>query len=102
MSASVALSAPRHLTGFAVLSGRILPEIEPHIVPAEELSHLDAFVAHGRGDDKLPPAWADRADRWLSELGVRHRTRFYPFGHELGADEVVDFNAWLAEALALG
>lgn len=101
MSASLGLSAPRLVRGFAVLSGRILPELQSHLAAPAALSELYAFIAHGRYDDKLPVSWAERAEQWLSELGVRRQIRLYPMGHQLSGEEVADFNQWLAEPLAL-
>jgi phospholipase/carboxylesterase len=99
LSASVGLTSPRDVAGFAVLSGRILPEIASRIAPREDLGHLSAFIGHGRLDDKLPVSWAERADAWLTSLGVRHRTAYYPIGHDLSADMADDFGAWLADTL---
>ncbi len=96
MSASVGLSAPAAVRGFAILSGRILPEIVPHLAPREALAGLDAFVAHGEHDDKLPVSWAERADAMLTELGVPHATHRYPVGHQLSDAIVGDFAAWVA------
>ena len=101
MSASVGLSEPRLVTGFGLLSGRILPELEPKIAPMEELRSLSAFVAHGRHDDKLPLFWAERATSLLQRLEVLHETRIYPMAHEICAEEVGDFVAWLPKALRL-
>lgn len=101
LSASVGLSEPGDVTGFAILSGRILPELEPHIAPRETLTGLSALIAHGRFDNKLPIEWADRADHWLTKLGVPHETRRYPIGHELNTDVVADFNQWLIKPLSL-
>ena len=98
MSASVGLTQPRQVKGFAVLSGRILPELEPILAPRESLAGLSAFISHGRFDDKLPPSWAERADHWLGKLGVKHETKFYPCGHELTAEMVQDFSQWLDQA----
>ncbi|GAB7540158.1 alpha/beta hydrolase [Burkholderia sp. 3C] len=94
MSASVGLSAPGEVRGFAILSGRILPEIAPHVAPREALAGLDAFIAHGEYDDKLPVTWAERADAMLTELGVPHAVRRYPVGHQLTGEIVDDFAAW--------
>ncbi|KJK15886.1 phospholipase [Burkholderiaceae bacterium 16] len=102
LSASVGLSAPADVAGFAVLSGRILPEIEPHLAPRDALAGLSAFIAHGEFDNKLPVGWAERADQWLDALGVAHQTRRYPIGHELNADVVADFRQWLASVLFPG
>ncbi|WP_059410369.1 alpha/beta hydrolase [Cupriavidus basilensis] len=102
VSASVGLSAPHKVSGFGLLSGRILPEIEPHIAPPEALRTLGAFVAHGRHDDKLPAFWAQRADALLARLGVRRETRLYDMGHELVRAEIADFAQWLRQTLDLG
>lgn len=99
LSASVALSAPESVHAFAVLAGRILPELEPAIASRERLASLRAFVAHGRFDDKLPVAWAERADAWLTQLGVAHETRLYSTGHELDAAMLRDFLHWLAQPI---
>lgn len=94
LSASVALSQPEQVSGFAILSGRILPELEPKIASAEHLKSLRALIAHGRFDNKLPVAWAERSDAWLTELGVPHTLKLYDMGHELNEEVLKDFVAW--------
>ncbi|WP_437882048.1 alpha/beta hydrolase [Pseudomonas sp. LRF_L74] len=101
MSASVGLSAPELVTGFGLLSGRILPELEPRIAASEALRGLSAFVAHGRHDDKLPLFWAERATQRLQSLQVSHQTRLYDMGHELIHEEIQDFADWLKQPLRL-
>ena len=96
LSVSVALTAPERVAAFAVLAGRILPELEPHLAGREQLSALRGYIAHGTHDDKLPASWAQRADDWLTRLGIEHLTKLYPTGHELGAAMRTDFLAWLA------
>ncbi len=96
LSVSVALTAPERVAAFAVLAGRILPELEPHLASREQLSALRGYIAHGTHDDKLPASWAQRADDWLTRLGIEHLTKLYPTGHELGAAMRTDFLAWLA------
>ncbi|WP_020679986.1 alpha/beta hydrolase [Marinobacterium rhizophilum] len=101
MSASVGLSAPALVAGFGLLSGRILPELEPRIAPREALQPLSAFIAHGRHDDKLPLFWAERASECLQRLEVSHQTHVYEMNHEIIKDELVDFVDWLKPTLAL-
>jgi phospholipase/carboxylesterase len=96
LSASVALTVPERVAGFAVLAGRILPELEAQLADTSRLSTLRGHIAHGTHDDKLPVTWAQRASDWLDRLGVEHETRRYPTGHELGAAMCADFLAWLA------
>ncbi|RKP47743.1 alpha/beta hydrolase [Pararobbsia silviterrae] len=101
LSASVALTSPDDVAGFAILSGRILPEIEPHLASREQLARLSAFIAHGEHDDKLRIAFAEHADAWLTRLGVPHALHRYPIGHALSADVVRDFSQWLDARVAI-
>ncbi|MGB6007418.1 alpha/beta hydrolase [Castellaniella sp.] len=94
MSASLGLTRPELVTGFGILSGRILPEIAPHVAQRSALAGVGAFIGHGRDDTKLPVDWARRADRWLTELGVPHETRLYPGGHGIPPAMRDDFLAW--------
>ncbi len=99
LSASVGLSAPESVAGFGVLSGRILPELAPHIAEASRLAHLQGFIGHGEHDTKLPVAWAQRSDQLLTDLGVPHQTHLYPIDHGISAEMQADFLAWVVEAL---
>ncbi|MCA6215429.1 dienelactone hydrolase family protein [Ideonella sp. B7] len=94
MSASVALSAPATVAGFGLLSGRILPELEPHLAPPAALAGLRGFVGHGEYDSKLPVDWAHRAHQWLDALGVPHVLKLYPIDHGISAEMQGDFLAW--------
>ena len=95
LSASVGLTAPECVQGFAVLAGRILPEIEPHLAPPERLRGLRALIAHGVDDDKLPVSWADHAHAWLDRLGIEHELRLYPGRHGISGPMADDFVRWL-------
>lgn len=94
MSASVALTAPTRVGGFAVLSGRILPEIESLAGPADALRALHGLVIHGKRDEKLPVAWAERADALLARLGVPHQVVLHGGGHELPPEAQRAFAEW--------
>lgn len=94
IGASVGLTSPESVRGFAVLSGRILPELEPMLASRGQLARVHALIAHGRDDDKLPVAWAERADAWLEQLGVPHELRLYPGGHGIGEEMARDFIEW--------
>ncbi|QSX79748.1 alpha/beta hydrolase [Agrilutibacter solisilvae] len=94
MSASVALTRPELLAGFGILAGRILPELAPMIAAPDALRGLQGFVGHGRDDTKLTLDWAQRADAWLTQLGITHETRVYPGDHGLPDDMQADFMRW--------
>uniref|UniRef100_UPI00406D4FBC alpha/beta hydrolase n=1 Tax=Rhodoferax sp. GW822-FHT02A01 TaxID=3141537 RepID=UPI00406D4FBC len=96
MSASVALSSPESVRGFAILSGRILPELEPQIASNARLATLRAFVGHGDYDSKLPVHWAERSDALLKARGVIPESHRYPIDHGISAEMHADFVRWLA------
>ncbi len=96
MSAAVALTSPESVGGFGLLSGRILPEIEPLLAGKERLASLSGFVGHGELDPKLPVGWAQSSHDTLEKLGVRHTYRLYPIGHSVSAPMQADFVRWLS------
>lgn len=99
MSAGVALTYPNTVLGFANLSGRILPEIKPHIHNLEGLKKLHGYLAHGQFDSKLPISYLFQADELLNDLNVPHMTKIYPMDHEISAEELKDFLQWVDERL---
>lgn len=101
MSASLGLTEPELFAGFAILSGRILREIEPQIASKERLKSVSGFIAHGHRDGVLPVDWAREADAWLDRTGVKHETHLYDMAHEIVAPELVDFSLWLSKTLQL-
>ena len=101
MSASLALTEPELVAGFAILSGRMLREIAPKIASTERLESLHAFIAHGHQDGVLPVDWAKEADAWLDRIGVAHETHFYNMAHEIIGEELTDLSQWLTQTLSL-
>ena len=98
LSASVALTEPQRVAGFAILAGRILPELSSRVAPRAALAHLRALVAHGRGDAKLPVDWAHKADAWLDDLGIEHELRLHSGGHAILPSMHEDLLAWFDRA----
>ncbi|MBC3239360.1 phospholipase [Pseudomonas lurida] len=101
MSASLGVTEPELVAGFAILSGRMLREIAPRIASAERLKSVTAFIAHGHQDAVLPIDWASEADAWLDRIGVKHETHFYNMAHEIIGEELADFSQWLSHTLSL-
>jgi phospholipase/carboxylesterase len=96
MSASVGLTAPEKLTGFGILSGRILPEVLPSVKPGAALSKIRAFISHGVQDDKLGIHFAHHAKQVLTGFDVPLEYHEYPANHTLNMAMVEDFKRWLA------
>lgn len=99
MSASLALTAPKCVRGFAILSGRILPEIEPLIARAEDLQHLSALVIHGKNDDRLPYFWTEKSTELLQAHGIPSHLLNYGIGHEITHEVATDFASWVRNIL---
>lgn len=99
MSASLALTAPKCVRGFAILSGRILPEIELLIARAEDLQHLSALVIHGKNDDRLPYFWAEKSTELLQAHGIPSHLLNYGIGHEITHEVATDFASWVRNIL---
>ena len=98
LAASAALTAPESVAGFAMLCGRIVPEITADTGPRADLAYLHALVVHGRGDETLPVEWAGHAAARLAQLGVVHEVRVHDAGHELTPAMEHDLVTWFAAA----
>ena len=99
MSASVALTRPELVAGAALMSGRILPEIQPLIASHEELSGFPFLVVHGTADMVLPISYGRASRTLLSSLPVDLTYHEYPMGHEVSQASLRDVTAWLSEQL---
>jgi phospholipase/carboxylesterase len=96
MSASVGLTAPQKLTGFGILSGRILPEVLPSVRPSPALSKVRAFVSHGVQDEKLGIHFARNAKQVLTGYDMPLEYHEYQANHTLNMAMVEDLQQWLA------
>lgn len=94
LAAAAALTAPGLAAGFAMVCGRIMPELAQRIGSADALSGMHALIVHGREDDVLPPDWATRAAGQLRELGVDHALRLHEAGHVLTPAMEGDVAGW--------
>lgn len=101
MSSSIGVTEPELVKGFALLSGRMLREIEPQIASAARLNLTSAFIAHGQRDGVLPMDWAKEAEAWLDRIGVAHETHYYDMSHEIVPQELADFSKWLTKTFSL-
>jgi phospholipase/carboxylesterase len=96
MSASVALTQPELVAGAVLMSGRILPEIQPLLASDEKLAGLPILVVHGTADMVLPITYGRASRELLSSLPVDLTYHEYPMGHEVSQESLVDVTAWLS------
>jgi phospholipase/carboxylesterase len=99
MSASIALTRPQLVAGAVLMSGRILPEIQPLIASNEELSGLPFLVVHGTADMVLPISYGHASRQLLSSLPVELTYHEYRIGHEVSQESLADVTAWLSAQL---
>ena len=99
MSASIALTHPQLVAGAVLMSGRILPEIQPLIASNEELSGLPFLVVHGTADMVLPISYGRASRQLLSSLPVELTYHEYRMGHEVSQESLADVTAWLSAQL---
>jgi phospholipase/carboxylesterase len=101
MGAALALSSGLRreapVAGIAALSG-YLPLASS--LPAEMTAGGKAtpvFMAHGRQDPVVAPAWGSRSRDALQALGVAVEWHAYPMAHSVCADEVRDLGDWMQQ-----
>ena len=99
MSFSVGLTHPEKIAGIVAMSGRVLPEIVPHIAAPEALRDLPIFVAHGTEDQVLLIHHGRAARELLQRLPVALTYREYPMGHQISDQSLADIAGWLAQRL---
>jgi len=99
MSGSIALTHPQLVAGAVLMSGRILPEIQPLIASNEELSGLPFLVVHGTADMVLPISYGRASRQLLSSLPVELTYHEYRMGHEVSQESLADVTAWLSAQL---
>ncbi len=99
MSASVMLTRPELIAGAVLMSGRILPEIQPLIASPEALSGKPVLVVHGTADTVLPIQHGRASNKLLSSLPVNLTYKEYAMAHEITSQSLSDIHSWLRERL---
>ena len=70
------------------------------LAPRAELAKLNALIAHGELDDRLPVSFAQQSESWLAELGVPFQSRRFRAGHQITQKIAEDLFAWVNQRLA--
>lgn len=99
MSLTIALTEPKLLAGVVAISGRIPPEVQPWLAPAEETAGLPVIVTHGRADTVISIAWAHRARETLEQQRVALTYREHSGGHSIPPAMLAEVAAWLTQRL---
>ena len=99
MSASVALTRPDLVAGVVMMSGRILPEVQPLMAAPEKLAGLPLLVVHGVADQVLPIRHGRESRQLLESLPLKLTYKEYAMGHEVDRESLEDVSKWLSAQL---
>jgi phospholipase/carboxylesterase len=98
MALSLLLTRPELMHAALVWHSRLLPQIVPHIAPAEAFSGKHLWVSHGTHDNVIPLASAQAIRRQAQALGPLHlRYEEFAGAHEIRPAELAHTVAWLQE-----
>ena len=98
MALSLALTLPWHISGCAVASARILPEIA-FALNQKGFAHISFFVAHGTDDTVLPIRHGRATYASLDRVSHDLTYREYATGHALTSAMVAEMSTWLSARL---
>jgi phospholipase/carboxylesterase len=93
------LTAPARIAGAVCMSGRLPPEVLPHVAAPEHLRGKPIAIVHGTHDDTLEVGYGRRAAATLTELGVDAEYREFDMGHTTTAESLAFVSAWLSERI---
>lgn len=95
MSYTLGLTHPDLVKGIAIMSGRLLDEIRPHIVRTDTLKGLHVLILHGTSDSVLKVDYAREAFAYLQSLGINPSYTEYKAGHMISNQMLTDLTSWL-------
>ena len=94
------LTSPEKVAGVVCMSGRLPPEVLPHVVPPERLRAKSVLIVHGTGDETLPVEYGRRAYATLNEFPLDLQYREFDMGHTTTETSLSTVSAWLTERLS--
>jgi phospholipase/carboxylesterase len=83
------------VVGVVAMSGRLLPEVLPHVAPPDTLRGLRILLQHGTADQVLPIHHGRTARDRLAALPLDLTYREYDMGHQVSDESLADAAAWL-------
>jgi phospholipase/carboxylesterase len=93
------LLAPEQVAGVVCMSGRLPPEVLPHVVAPDRLRHKPVLIVHGVHDETLGIDYARSAKAFLDTLPVDLDYREFDMGHTTTDESMAVVAGWLAARL---
>jgi phospholipase/carboxylesterase len=94
------LTAPEKVAGVVCMSGRLPPEVMPHVVAPARLQGKPVLIVHGRNDGTLGVDYGRTASRTLKGLPLAVEYREFEMGHTTTVESLSAVSAWLKNRLA--
>ena len=99
MALAALLTAPGHIAGAAAMSGRLLPEVLPHMASPDALRGKPVLIVHGNQDETLGIHFARLAREQLQRLPIVLSYRELPMAHAVTAESLAEVSSWLTSLL---
>lgn len=95
MSYYILWRSPELIGGIIALSGRLLSEIDVSAIEKGRYSTKRVFIGHGTEDRVIPVGASELTSKFVRDIGLEPTLRYYPAGHTITRDEIVDIVAWI-------
>jgi phospholipase/carboxylesterase len=93
------LTAPDKVAGVVCMSGRLPPELLPHVASRDRLRDRSVLLVHGVHDQTLGIAYARSARTFLETLPLDLDYREFDMGHTTTDESMAVVAAWLTARL---
>jgi phospholipase/carboxylesterase len=93
------LTTPERFAGAVCMSGRLPPEVLPHIASDERLHGKPVLIVHGTTDETLPVGFGRQARATLETKPLDLVYREFPMGHTTTPDSIRFVDEWLRARL---
>lgn len=93
------LTAPETVAGVVCMSGRLPPELLPHVASRDRLRDRSVLLVHGVHDQTLGIAYARSARTFLETLPLDLDYREFEMGHTTTDESMAIVAAWLTARL---
>jgi phospholipase/carboxylesterase len=93
------LTAPDKVAGVVCMSGRLPPELLPHVASPDRLRDRSVLLVHGVHDQTLGIAYARSARTFLETLPLDFEYREFEMGHTTNDESMAVVAAWLTAHL---
>jgi phospholipase/carboxylesterase len=93
------LMAPETVAGVVCMSGRLPPEVLPHVVAPDRLRDKPVLIVHGVHDETLGITYARSAMEFLGTTPLDLDYREFDMGHTTTDESMAYVSAWLTARL---